>query len=126
MITLRNYQKSGVDGIRHFFSKGGKHAILQAPTGAGKTVIFSFIAQNTIQKGKKTLILTDRTELLNQTGGSLQDFGVDPFLIRAGTKFLNFEKDVFVAMTQTLRNRIKLQHQKTKEHRASKSYDKIR
>lgn len=107
MIRLRDYQQNAVDKIRKFFQKR-KHAIVQAPTGAGKTVIFSYIAQNAVSKKKKVLILTNRTELLTQTGGSLEQFGVDPYLVRAGTKYLNFESDVFVAMCQTLRNRIKL------------------
>jgi superfamily II DNA or RNA helicase len=106
MIKLRDYQQNGVDKIRRFFAKG-KHAMFQAPTGSGKTVVFSYIAQHAASKGKKVLILTNRTELLTQTGGSLEQFGVDPYLVRAGTKFLNFESDVFVAMCQTLRNRIK-------------------
>tara|TARA_R110002012_G_scaffold43120_2_gene116771 strand:+ start:111 stop:1706 length:1596 start_codon:yes stop_codon:yes gene_type:complete len=107
MIKLRDYQQQAVDQIRYFFKKGN-HAILQAPTGAGKTVIFSYIAQNAASKGKKVLVLTNRTELLTQTGGSLKDFGVDPYLIRAGTKYLNFNFNVFVAMSQTLRNRLKI------------------
>jgi len=106
MIELRNYQQGGVDDIRNFFKKG-KHAILQAPTGAGKTIIFSYIAQNAALLNKKVLIMTDRAELLTQTGGALEGFGVDPFLIRAGTKFLNFDAKVYVAMCQTLRNRVK-------------------
>lgn len=108
MIKLREYQQLGVDGVRQFFNKGGKHVILQAPTGAGKTIIFSYISQNAASKKKKVLILTDRTELLSQTGGALAQFGVEPYLIRAGTKFLNFNHSVYVAMSQTLRNRIKL------------------
>lgn len=107
MINLRDYQQKGVDDVREFFSSGGKHAIFQAPTGAGKTVIFSYIAQNAVSKGKKVLILTDRTELLNQTGGSIENFGIKPYLIRAGTNFINFDQSVYVAMCQTLRNRIK-------------------
>lgn len=107
MIELRDYQDIGVNDTRVFFADGGKHAILQAPTGAGKTVIFSYIAQNAIKKNAKVLILTDRTELLTQTGSSLEQFGVKPFFIRAGTKFINFDSQVYVAMCQTLRNRIK-------------------
>jgi superfamily II DNA or RNA helicase len=107
MITLRDYQEIGVKGTRDFFNRGGKHAIFQAPTGGGKTVIFSYISQNTALKGKKVLVLTDRTELLQQTGGTLESFGIEPFFIRAGTKFLNFNHNVYVAMAQTLRNRIK-------------------
>jgi len=106
MIRLRKYQQTGVDDVRDFFKHGGKHVLFQSPTGSGKTVVFSYLAQNVAAKGKKVLILTDRVELLMQTGGSLENFGVKPFFIRAGTTFLNFESNVFVAMCQTLRNRI--------------------
>ena len=106
MITLRDYQSDGVSEIRKFFLKGGLHVLFQGPTGSGKTIEFSYIAQNAQSKGKKVLILTDRTELLNQTGGTLVDFGINPFFIRAGTKYINFENSVYVAMCQTLRNRI--------------------
>lgn len=108
-IILRDYQDNGVGGVRSFFAKGGKHSILQAPTGAGKTIMFSYITQNAISKGKKVLILTNRTELLTQTGGALEQFGIEPYLIRAGAKWLKFESDVFVAMCNTLRNRLKQQ-----------------
>ncbi len=53
MIKLRDYQNNGVDEIRKSFSKGKKHLIAQAATGAGKTVIFSYIAQNSVKKNKK-------------------------------------------------------------------------
>ncbi|MBE9490870.1 MAG: DEAD/DEAH box helicase [Bacteroidetes bacterium] len=108
MIKLRDYQSTAANAIRRFFAKGGLHVILQSPTGSGKTVIFSYIAENAALKGKKVMVLTDRIELLTQTGGTLEQFGVKPFFIRAGTKFINFKQTVYVAMCQTLRNRIKL------------------
>jgi len=106
MIKLRDYQGSITGKIINFFSGGGKHTLVQAPTGAGKTVIFSYIAQRSAAKNKKVLILTNRTELLKQTGGTLQDFGLQPYFIQAGTKFINFNSNCYVAMTQTLRNRL--------------------
>lgn len=110
MITLRDYQQESVDLTREFFSSGGKTAIIQAPTGAGKTVIFSYLSQNASLKNKRVLILTDRFELLTQTGGSISDFGITPYYIQAGTKYINKTHKVFVAMCQTLRNRIKLKN----------------
>lgn len=107
MIELRDYQMNGIAAIRMFFAKSGKHVILQAPTGAGKTVMFSYIAENAAKKNKKVLIITDRIELLSQTGGTLEQFGIKPYLIRAGSKWIKFESQVFVAMCQTLRNRLK-------------------
>lgn len=109
MIKLRDYQNKGVNQIKVAFSKGKKHLIGQAATGAGKTVIFSYIAQNVVLKGKKVLILTDRDELLTQTGSSLTKFGVRPYYIKAGLKVLKKDNSVFVAMCETLRNRLKIQ-----------------
>lgn len=106
MITLRDYQEVSVNGVRRFFGDGGKHVLLQSPTGSGKTVIFSYIAENATKKKNKVLILTNRVELLSQTGGTLEEFNVKPYLIRAGTKFINFDSSVYVAMCQTLRNRL--------------------
>jgi len=105
-LVLRKYQSKQVKEIKSFLNDG-KHCLVQLPTGGGKTVIFSYIAQNVVEKNKRVLILTNRSELLNQTGGTLSDFGLDPYFIRAGTTFINFEKRVFVAMSQTLRNRMK-------------------
>jgi len=106
MIELRDYQQKGVDDVREFFAKGGKKAIFQAPTGSGKTIIFSYIAQNAALKGNRTLILTDRFELLTQTGGAISKFGIMPYYIQAGTKYVNQNHKVYVAMCQTLRNRM--------------------
>lgn len=80
---------------------------MTAPTGAGKTVMFSYICQGISAKNNKVLILTERAELLLQTGGTIKSFGLNPFYIRAGIKFINYNFNVYVAMAQTLRNRVK-------------------
>jgi superfamily II DNA or RNA helicase len=108
MIKLYDYQNKGVSEIKTEFSKGKKHLIAQAATGAGKTVIFSYIAQNVVLKSKKVLVLTNRNELLTQTGTSLENFGLLPYYITAGLKKVDKNNSVFVAMSQTLRNRLKL------------------
>lgn len=105
-IILRDYQDDIVKKTRMSLSKGNKHLLVQLPTGGGKTVIFSYIAQNAIPKKKKVLILTDRTELLTQAGGTLNNFNISPYYIKAGAKLIDYRKDCFIAMSQTLRNRI--------------------
>lgn len=105
-IALRDYQDKVVNETRKRLSEGIKHVMVQLPTGGGKTIIFSYIAQNAIPKGKKVLILTDRTELLTQAGGTLGDFNINPYYIKAGAKIIDYRKDCFIAMSQTLRNRI--------------------
>lgn len=65
---LRDYQIESVNQVQTEFKNGSKRVILCLPTGAGKTVIFSDIANRAAQKGKKVAIITHRTELLSQAG----------------------------------------------------------
>jgi len=110
MIQLRKYQQKVIDEIKSFFSKKGKHILIQAPTGAGKTVIFSVISKSVADKNKKVLIMTDRVELLTQTGGTLQKVGISTYNISAGINHYNKNYNVYIAMSQTLRRRIKLDY----------------
>lgn len=108
-IILRYYQQQVIDDVRGLLAKGVKHIMAQLPTGGGKTIIFSFITQNAEIKGKKVLILTDRTELLTQAGGTISKFDISPAYIKAGSKYIDYRRTVFVAMSQTLRNRVVLE-----------------
>ena len=63
-IILRPYQKKLVNAIRYSWGKGNKHVIMQAATGSGKTICFSYMAQKASLKGNKVLILTHRQELM--------------------------------------------------------------
>lgn len=107
MIKLYKHQKKLVKEISKLMRKGMKHLIVQSPTGSGKTVMFSYIAKKTSEKGNKVLIITDRTELLMQTGGTIQKFQMHPHYIKAGTKVIDRSNQVFIGMAQTLRNRVK-------------------
>lgn len=107
-IILYDYQNGVVNNIRQNIVKGLKHQLIQLPTGGGKTVIFSYIAQNAAAKDKNVLIITDREELLTQAGGTIKKFDVNCTYIKAGSKFIDRRKNIYIAMSQTLRNRIKL------------------
>lgn len=106
MIKLYKHQKRLVKNIRRQFSKGIKHVLAQSPTGSGKTVMFSYIAAKTSKRGNRVLIVTDRTELLMQSGGTIESFNMDPYYIQAGTNYIDRTKSVYIAMSQTLRNRL--------------------
>ena len=107
MITLRDYQNDLTDKVLKEFGKGNKHVLATEATGGGKTIVFCSIAQRAVEKGGNVLILTNRTELLTQTGGSLENFNLKPCFIQAGTKYINPAAKCFVAMAQTLRQRLK-------------------
>jgi superfamily II DNA or RNA helicase len=104
-MNLRPYQANAIDKLRAAFGQGHKRVILCAPTGAGKTVMFSAIAHGAMQKGKRVMILTDRGELLWQAGGALNNLAIVPELITAETTRLNHSQRIFVAMIETLYRR---------------------
>ena len=104
-MDLRPYQLNAINKLREAFAQGHKRVILCAPTGAGKTVMFSAIAQGAMQKGKRVMILTDRGELLWQAGGALNNLAIVPELITSETTRLNLSQRIFVAMIETLYRR---------------------
>lgn len=77
MITLRGYQEVAVNGVRVEYSKKKRRVLLVMPTGAGKTVVFSYITRATALKGKNVLILAHRRELLTQCGDKLKQNEVE-------------------------------------------------
>lgn len=83
MFKLRQYQEDAVIGLRDAFKQGKRAPLLVAPTGAGKTMIFSHITQGAAAKGNRVLILVHRAELLQQTHDALNLLGVKHGLIAA-------------------------------------------
>ena len=101
--TLRPYQQRFIGDISEAM-RSYKHCLCQAATGFGKTVCFSYIAQKTAAKGNNILILSNRTELLTQAGGSLNNIGVVSEYISPKHRKVP-TANVVVAMAQTLRMR---------------------
>jgi superfamily II DNA or RNA helicase len=109
-MLLRPYQINAITQITSAFKRGVFKLILQAATGAGKTVIFTELANLVSKKGNKVLILTDRAELLLQAGSNLKQIGLKSFYIADGIKVYNANYNAYIAMSQTFRNRIKLEY----------------
>ncbi len=84
MFDLRPYQQAAVDGVRDSFRAGRRRPLLVAPTGSGKTVIFSYVTASAAAKGNRTLILVHRAELLEQCHRSLSQMDVPHGLIASG------------------------------------------
>ena len=103
-ISLRDYQAGIVTAIRQAYGQGCKAPLLVAPTGSGKTVLFSFTAWRAAMKGNRTLILVHRQELLSQTSRTLGRFEVEHGLIAPGAEMTG--SMVQVASVQTLVRRL--------------------
>ena len=108
---LYPYQKEALDGIFAALEESDEQTnlLFQLPTGGGKTIIFSHVAQNYITKfKKKVLILTHRIELLHQTSECLKGIGVENSVISSEVKEVEDQENYhcFIAMVETLNNRL--------------------
>lgn len=71
-IRLRDYQHSAIQETFRSWHCGDRRALLQLPTGGGKTVIFAEITRQFVVKGSRVLVLVHREELLRQSIAKLQ------------------------------------------------------
>lgn len=104
-IQLRPYQQQLVTEVRGQYQLGKRSVLAVLPTGGGKTVIFSHIAQSAAKKGNRVCILVHRAELLDQASRSLQRMGVRHGRIAAG-RSMDLSHAVQVASVQTLARRL--------------------
>ncbi|TDW51706.1 superfamily II DNA or RNA helicase [Flavobacterium sp. 270] len=117
LTSFHSYQERDIASIFDLIqNKDNSNILYQLPTGGGKTVVFSEIARRFIEQyGKTVTILTHRKELCKQTSKTLKNLGVQNRIINSGSG--NFKPDCkcYVAMVETLRNRIKAKKITTKE-----------
>ena len=106
-MQLRPYQEALVAQIRFQYQLGHSSVLAVLPTGGGKTVIFSHIAQSAARKGNRVCILVHRAELLDQASRSLTAMDVQHGCIRASRK-MDLTHSVQVASVQTLARRLHL------------------
>jgi len=70
-MQLRKYQVEAVDAIQGEWKKGMKRTLLVLPTGTGKTIVFTKIAEEVVRDGGRVLIVAHRSELLDQASEKL-------------------------------------------------------
>ena len=102
--VLRAYQQESVGAIRAAFARRQRRVVHVLPTGGGKTVVFVAIATSATTRGRRTLILVHRQELVRQASEALAAFGVPHGLIAAGKP--ETEAPVQVASVATLARRL--------------------
>jgi DNA repair protein RadD len=106
-IKLRPYQEESIDNLRGLLRQKNKRLLLQASTGAGKTVIASRMIDLAIERGNHCLFVAHRKEIINQTSEKLDTFGIDHGVIMSGHRRHKPFLPVQVASIQTLSNRHK-------------------
>lgn len=103
MISLRDYQLSGVSRFRESLKKH-KRSVLVAPTGAGKTRMAIRMMQGANQQGHVCWFVVHRRELCNQTSRALWDAKLEHGLIMSGKT--SSPLNIQVATVITAANRI--------------------
>lgn len=85
-FKLRPYQTNSVKLLRDKIKTSSSRSIpiLCLPTGAGKTVTFSSIAEAAQKKHKRVGIVCHRTELVEQAKSTLIAYGLNPLLLTFG------------------------------------------
>jgi DNA repair protein RadD len=58
--ALRPYQAGDITRIRASYASGARCVLYQAPTGSGKTVLFSEIVRGAAARGNRVVILGHR------------------------------------------------------------------
>jgi DNA repair protein RadD len=84
MIDLRPYQLDVIAEYERSVETGQRKIVLVAPTGSGKTVIAAAIIARAVEKGHRVVILSHRTEIVQQTRDILAAGGTTSGVIQAG------------------------------------------
>jgi len=65
-FALRDYQRAAVDAVWAYWRRGGGNALVEVPTGGGKSAILGQLAREVVEAGSRVLIATHRRELIEQ------------------------------------------------------------
>ena len=103
MFELRPYQAEAKRAILSAWDEGYRKTLLVLPTGCGKTVVFSSVTENQVNKGHRVLIMAHRGELLDQAADKLKEAsGLDSVLEKTESTSLGSFLPVTVGSVQSL------------------------
>lgn len=106
MRQLRDYQATALDRLREEVRKGYRRIMLQMPTGSGKTLVATEIANAATAKDRRVIFEVPLISLIDQTVKSLYDHGVREVGVIQGNDARHFpDRPVQVCSSQTLQRR---------------------
>lgn len=107
-LALRPYQVDAIERIRAAIRAGARRIVVVAPTGAGKTVMFTELIRLALAKGHRVLNLAHRLELIDQISAKLEILGLDHGVIQGSHWRVRPWCPVQVASVPTLARRERL------------------
>ena len=101
--TLRPYQQGAREKVHAEWEAGRLRTLTVLPTGTGKTIVFSAVAEDQVRAGDRVLILAHRGELLDQAAEKLKkSTGLGCAVEKAESSCLNSWYRVTVGSVQSL------------------------
>ena len=73
---LRPHQETRMSALQRSLAAGHRRAMLQAPTGAGKTLIAANIIRRALDKGKRVAFIVPALSLIDQTVAAFEAEGI--------------------------------------------------
>lgn len=104
MIRLREDQEDVRVKLRVAL-RSSSSVLAFAPTGFGKTVLAAALIQLLFNAGKRVIFAVHRIDLIKQTAGTFEKFGIPFSYIAAGYHYNPYHR-VYIASILTLKNRL--------------------
>jgi len=105
-MELRDYQAETIVKLRQSLATGHRRPCVQAPTGAGKTVIAAAIINMALAKYKRVMFVVPMLSLIDQTVLRFQDAGINDIGVMQGNhEMTDPRQPVQVCSMQTLMRR---------------------
>ena len=106
--TLRDDQARARDQLRQSLASGKRRPIVQAPTGWGKTLLATAIAEDALAKEERVVFVAPALSLIDQTVDRFYAEGItDIGVIQANHPMTNASRAVQIASAQTLARRFR-------------------
>lgn len=102
--TMWEYQEKNLASIIDFFDHGGRSAVLQQPTGTGKSRVAVEFVRHYRDQSKPVYFITQSSNLLWQFSDTLTEYGLDHGIIKSGCPTLRYRAQVI--SVQSLKKRI--------------------
>lgn len=103
MVRLRPYQSDAKQAILQAWKSGQRKTLLSLPTGCGKTIVFSSVAEDQVKKGHRVLIMAHRNELLEQASDKVQSVsGLKTALEKAESTCIGDPSRIVIGSVQSM------------------------
>lgn len=107
-VSLRPYQLAAIDAVRDRIRQKKRRILLAKPTGSGKTLTSVAMIVGALAKGRRTLFIAHRKEIIDQTVRTFARLGITNVgVIRAQDPRRNERAPIQIASIQTLARRAK-------------------